>query len=46
MASPQQRRAARRASGEPSTPSRKAPITADRITDAALEIVASRGMTR
>ncbi|MCC9177461.1 TetR/AcrR family transcriptional regulator [Arthrobacter sp. zg-Y750] len=43
MASPQQRRAARYATSEEPPAPRKAPITADRITDAALEIVAADG---
>ncbi|WP_223692528.1 TetR/AcrR family transcriptional regulator [Leifsonia poae] len=43
MASPQQRRAARHATAEPSLTGRKAPITVDRITDAALAIVAADG---
>lgn len=43
MSSPQQRREARRASPAPPLGARKAPITADRITDAALEIVAADG---
>jgi AcrR family transcriptional regulator len=43
MVSPRERRAARRATREPSPNTRKAPITAERITDAALEIVAAEG---
>jgi AcrR family transcriptional regulator len=43
MASPQQRRAARHAPSDEPPAARKAPITADRITDAALEIVAADG---
>ncbi|MFC3452840.1 TetR/AcrR family transcriptional regulator [Amycolatopsis speibonae] len=42
---PRQRRAARHAqpAGEPGTPPRKKPITVDRITDAALQVVATEG---
>jgi AcrR family transcriptional regulator len=43
MVLPQQRRAARRATSEPPQVIRKAPITVDRITDAALQIVAEHG---
>lgn len=43
MASPQQRRAARHATSEPPLATRKPPITVDRITDAAFEIVAAEG---
>nr|WP_274637379.1 TetR/AcrR family transcriptional regulator [Microbacterium bovistercoris] len=43
MASPQQRRAARRAVAEPAPATGRAPITVDRITSAALEIVAAEG---
>lgn len=43
MASPEQRRAARRATNEPPPTPPKVPITVDRITDAALEIVAAKG---
>lgn len=43
MASPHQRRAARHAPSEAPAIARKAPITADRITDAALDIVAAEG---
>lgn len=43
MASPQQRRAARHATAEAPHGARKAPITVERITDAALEIVAAQG---
>lgn len=43
MISPQQRRAARHAPSTTPPAARKAPITADRITDAALEIVATEG---
>ncbi len=43
MASPQQRRAARHAPTELPLAPRKAPITPERITDAALEIVAADG---
>lgn len=43
MVLPHQRRAARHATSEPAQATRKAPITVDRITDAALEIVAGHG---
>lgn len=43
MASPQQRRAARHATSAPPLAAPKAPITVDRITDAALRIVAAKG---
>lgn len=43
VSDPQQRRAARRAREHVALTTRKAPITADRITDAALAIVAARG---
>lgn len=43
MPSPQQRRLARQAPTDAPPAARKAPITADRITDAALEIVAASG---
>ncbi|MFK3672251.1 TetR/AcrR family transcriptional regulator [Leifsonia aquatica] len=43
MASPQQRRAARHATSDTPNAARKAPITVERITDAALEIVAAQG---
>lgn len=43
MVSPQQRRVARHAPSDAPSAIRKAPITADRITDAALEIVATNG---
>jgi len=40
---PHQRRAARHAQTDTDSPPRKAPITADRITDAALEVIATEG---
>ena len=40
---PQRRRAARRANSDKPSAPRRAPITVDRITDAALSIVAARG---
>lgn len=43
MATPQQRRAARRAPSDAPLAGRKAPITVDRIADAALAIVAADG---
>ncbi|WP_255546725.1 TetR/AcrR family transcriptional regulator [Glaciihabitans sp. dw_435] len=43
MATPQQRRAARHAPSDAPSATRKVPITADRITEAALEIVAAGG---
>lgn len=43
MASPHGQRAARHLGGQPPHPARKAPITVERITDAALEIVAAEG---